>query len=408
MTATTTSSYSVSKGRILSAAFLISGTCVGGGMLALPVETSQMGFFPSLLAMAFTWVFMTLTGLLLVEANLWMQEGAHIMTMASHLLGKIGKWLCVALYLFMGYASLIAYNSGGAVILVRGIQTSMGASMTYGSGCLLFGLLFGVLIYLGTKKISRINVLLMAGMILSYLGLVGFGFQEVQFHRLIRQQWSTLGMAFPLLLATFSYQMIIPTLTPYLQRDPKSLRFAILLGTTIPFCAYALWQWIVLGSVPLEGAGGLQEAFHKGQAATEALYAIVSNPYFITLAESFAFFALITSYLGIALGLFDFIRDGLKLQQQIPHKLLIGALVVLPVIFFATAFPNAFVLALEVSGGFGDALLSGIIPALMVWIGRYHKNLSSNYQVAGGKGLLVAVFFCASYVLVIQWIKLIQ
>jgi tyrosine-specific transport protein len=101
MTTTTTSSYSVSKGRILSAAFLISGTCIGGGMLALPVETSQMGFFPSLLAMAFTWIFMTVTGLLLVEANLWMQEGAHIMTMASHLLGKIGKWLCVALYLFM-------------------------------------------------------------------------------------------------------------------------------------------------------------------------------------------------------------------------------------------------------------------------------------------------------------------
>ncbi|MGL5262987.1 MAG: aromatic amino acid transport family protein, partial [Candidatus Rhabdochlamydia sp.] len=78
MTTTTTSSYSVSKGRILSAAFLISGTCIGGGMLALPVETSQMGFFPSLLAMAFTWIFMTVTGLLLVEANLWMQEGAHI------------------------------------------------------------------------------------------------------------------------------------------------------------------------------------------------------------------------------------------------------------------------------------------------------------------------------------------
>ncbi|MEK7339366.1 MAG: aromatic amino acid transport family protein, partial [Verrucomicrobiota bacterium] len=70
--------------------------------------------------------------------------------------------------------------------------------------------------------------------------------------------------------------------------------------------------WIVLGSVPLQGSGGLQEAFTKGQAATEALYAIVSNFYFIALAESFAFFALVTSYLGIALGLFDFLRDGLK------------------------------------------------------------------------------------------------
>jgi tyrosine-specific transport protein len=65
-------------------------------------------------------------------------------------------------------------------------------------------------------------------------------------------------------------------------------------------------------------------------------------------------------------------------------------------------------LALEVSGGFGDALLSGIIPALMVWMGRYRKNLTGNYQVTGGKGLLMAIFFCSSYVLVIQWIKLIH
>lgn len=404
----TTSSYPVSKGRLLSAAFLISGTCVGGGMLALPVETSQMGFFPSLVTMALTWAFMTISGLLLVEANLWMPEGAHIMTMAAHLLGKIGKWLCVALYLFMAYASLIAYNSGGAVILIRGIKTFFGTNTTYGYGCLLFGLLFGVLIYLGTKKVSRINVLLMAGMILSYVGLVGFGFKEVSIHRLLQQQWSFLGRAFPLLLATFSYQMIIPTLSPYLRRDPKSLRFAILLGTTIPFCAYAIWQWIVLGSVPLEGSGGLHEAFTKGQAATEALYAIVSNAYFITLAESFAFFALVTSYLGIALGLFDFLRDGLKIQQQTLHKLSMGTLVVFPVIFFATVFPNAFVLALEVSGGFGDGLLSGIIPALMVWIGRYRKNLTGSYKVAGGKGLLIAIFLCSSYVLVIQWIKLIN
>lgn len=403
----TTSSYLVSKSRVLAAALLISGTCVGGGMLALPVETSQMGFFPSLFAMACTWLFMTITGLLLVEANLWMKEGAHIMTMASHLLGKVGKWLCVALYLFMAYASLIAYNSGGAVILIRSLEASMGTRLPYGSGCLLFGLLFGAVTYLGTKKISRINVLLMTGMIISYIGLVGFGFQEVHVHRLLQKQWSTLGMAFPLLLATFSYQMIIPTITPYLHRDPKSLRFAVIMGTTIPFCVYALWQWIVLGSVPLEGAGGLQEALNKGQAATESLYAIVSNPYFITLAESFAFFALVTSYLGIALGLFDFLRDGLQLQQKTSHKVTIGILITLPVIFFAAAFPKAFVVALEVSGGFGDALLSGIIPALMVWVGRYHKNLTGSYRVIGGKGLLAAVFLCASYVLIIQWVKLV-
>jgi tyrosine-specific transport protein len=81
----------VKKGTVFGATLLVSGTCIGGGMLALPVITAPAGFFPSLVLMGACWVFMTLTGLLLIEANLWMEEGAHITTMASRLLGRFGK-----------------------------------------------------------------------------------------------------------------------------------------------------------------------------------------------------------------------------------------------------------------------------------------------------------------------------
>jgi tyrosine-specific transport protein len=51
----------VKHSHILVAALLVAGTCVGGGMLALPVETGVIGFFPSLLIMVISWGFMTMT-----------------------------------------------------------------------------------------------------------------------------------------------------------------------------------------------------------------------------------------------------------------------------------------------------------------------------------------------------------
>ena len=55
----------------ISVIFLVGGTCIGGGMLALPVSTSLVGFLPSLVVMTLAWIFMTCTGLLILEVNLW-------------------------------------------------------------------------------------------------------------------------------------------------------------------------------------------------------------------------------------------------------------------------------------------------------------------------------------------------
>nr|NGX46125.1 Tyrosine-specific transport protein [Chlamydiota bacterium] len=79
------------KGTLLGATMLVTGTCIGGGMLALPVATGGAGFFPSSCMMLLGWAFMTLTALFLSEVNMWMEEDAHVITMASRLLGPLGK-----------------------------------------------------------------------------------------------------------------------------------------------------------------------------------------------------------------------------------------------------------------------------------------------------------------------------
>ncbi len=395
----------VSASRVLGATFLVAGTCVGGGMLALPVATATSGFFPSFAIMVICWLFMMVTGLLLVEANLWMEEGAHVMTMASRLLGLPGRCLSFCLYLFMAYASLVAYTAGGGLIFANATEKIFQFTVSRWEACTLFSVIFGLMLYLGTKAIGRINTLLVVGMIVAYVGLVSFGFEEIQGTLLSHIDWYRSCSAVPLLLTIFSYQMIVPSLTPYLKRDPTALRRSIILGTSIPFFIYTLWQAIVLGTVPLEGEFGLCYALTHGLAATESLRAFVQNPLLAIAAEFFAFFALVTSYLGIALGLYDFLADAMKIKKPGMSKRLLGLLVVAPSLFFALLYPKAFLFSLEISGGYGDAILNGMMPVAMVWVGRYKMRMEGPYRVFGGKKLLLCAFTVAVVVFIIQTIS---
>lgn len=398
----------VDRWSFIGATLLVGGTCIGGGMLALPVETGIAGFFPSLLVMILCWAYMTYTGLLLVEANLWMEEGAHTMTMASRLLGRGGKFASMFLYLFMGYGSLIAYNSGGSGLITNFIQGMMGTSITRFESCVLFAILFGSMIYLGTRLIGRVNALLVTGMIVAYFIMIGNGLGETHFSLLSHRNWSHSFITLPLVLTTFSFQMIVPSLTPYLKRDPTSLRKAIIYGTTIPFVIYAMWQWIVLGIVPIEGSHGLGEAFVKGITATQSLKYYVMTSWLSVAAEYFAFFALVTSYLGIALGMYDFISDSMKIRKKGMGKLSLGLIIIIPSLLVSIYYPRAFLFALEITGGFGDTLLNGILPVMMVWVGRYIKHHEGPYTVSGGKKSLLLIIAFSLVVFAVQILNLFR
>lgn len=392
---------SAKKGTILGATLLVAGTCIGGGMLALPVATCKAGFFPSLVMMLFGWAFMTTTALFLSEINLWMEKGSHVVSMASRFLGPVGKVLAWLLYLFISYASLVAYTAGGGELFRSGLE-AIGIYLPQNVVVLLFVLLFGSILYLGNLVLGRINTILMFGLVISYLLLLGTGTGHISLDPLMRSDWGNTLIAVPLLLTIFSFQTIVPSLTIYLHQDGKALRRSILYGTVMSFIVYALWQWLVLGTVLYDGENGLAAALEQGLPATQFLRSATGNPWIGAFANFFAFFALITSFLGIALGLFDFLADGFKIKRNKVGNLLLGLLVAVPILFFVFTYKRVFLSALDSSGGIGDSILNGMMPASMLWIGRYKMKLSSEYQIPGGKPFIVCVFAYAVFVFIIE------
>lgn len=391
----------VRKGSVISAMFLVAGTCIGGGMLALPVATGISGFFPSIIIMSICWIAMTSTALLLLEISLWMEEGVHLITMTSRILGVPGKAVSWFLYLFICYASIVAYTAGGGIQISSAVHHYAGICLSKHIGSVIFLLLFGSVIYCGSRVVGRVNAVLFIAMIAAYFALVGMGIPEVKLELLSQKKWSGALLAVPLLLTSFSFQTMVPSLTPYLKRHAKGLRIAIIGGTFIAFLIYAIWQSLMLGIVPVDGPNGLAEALNRGEPATQFLREHVQNVWLCTIAEYFAFFAIITSFLGIALGLFDFLADGLKIKKDFLGRILLGVLIVVPTLIFATQFERIFLLALDTSGGFGDSILNGIIPVLMVWIGRYRMGYVSEFKLPGGKIFLgiILCFFLFSLVL---------
>lgn len=383
-----------SKGTVIAAMFLVSGTIIGGGMLALPVATGVSGFWPSFAFMVASWLAMTFTALLYLEVSLWMEEGVHVISMTSRILGPLGKAAAWILYLFICYASLVAYTAGGGVQIVDGIRGLLGIDISKTVGAFLFVGLFGSIFYFGNKTVGRVNTVLFLAMVGAYLALVGMGIDEVKPELLTYHNWRPAWLAIPLFLTSFSFQTMVPSLTPYLKRNAPGLRYAIIGGTTLSLIVYVVWLWLILGIVPVEGDNGLLEALRRGEPATQFVSEHVHGPHIALIAEYFAFFAIITSFLGIGLGLFDFLADGLKIKEEGKGKVALALLIAIPTLFFATQFERIFYLALDATGGYGDAILNGLIPILLVWIGRYHLGYGKGVPLFIERKPVLMLGFC--------------
>ncbi len=390
------------RGSVLGGMLLIAGSCIGAGMLGLPIVTGLSGFFPSLAMFFFAWLFMTATALLLVEANGWFSRNVNLLTMTNHALGKWGKGICWITYLFLFYALLVAYISGIGSLCGTFFQVSLHTALPAWVGSLVFVILFGWFVYLGTRKVDLFNRGLMIGKIGFFVLLVLVGVFYIKPRLLLRMDPVYTASALPLLVIAFGFHNMIPSLTSYLKGDLKRVRITILGGSLLAFVIYVIWEILVLGIVPIGGAHGLVESLTKDQEASQSIAAIIGSPSVRLFSQGLAFFAILTSFLAQALSLVHFLADGLKINYKKQESLGLCILALLPPLILSIIYPQLFFKALNFAGGICAVILFGILPAAMVWIGRYRMASSGSYKMPGGKPALIFIFTFALFILFVQ------
>jgi tyrosine-specific transport protein len=390
------------SGSVFGGMLLIVGSCIGAGMLGLPVITGIAGFFPSLIMFFLAWAFMTASALLLVEVNGWFSQRVNLLTMVGDTLGKKGKAVCWITYLFLFYALLVAYISGIGSLSTTFFQMMFNVALPAWAGSLFFVVLFGWIVYLGTRRVDLCNRGLMVGKITVFLFLVFIGAAYIQPVLLAQTQAKYALLSLPLLIISFGFHNMIPSLVNYLKGDIRRVRWTIIGGGIIAFAIYMIWEILVLGIVPIGGLNGLVANLKQDKEASQALATMVGSPAISVLAQALAFFAILTSFIAQALSLVHFLADGLRIPYKNKENGWLCVLALTPPLILALIYPQMFFKALNFAGGICTVILFGLLPVMMVWIGRYRREGKTSYEVPGGKLTLIAIFLFALFILFLQ------
>lgn len=171
------------EGSVVGAAALISGCCIGAGILALPTATAPSGFLPSSAALGIAWLYMTISGLLIAELciNRMGQTGrlgVGLLELYKTNLSSTLSFVGIAAYLFLHYAVMTAYVSKGSENLATFLNSAGLNSITsiHGLDQFLFVAALGSLVYFSQQKtVENVNNVLVIGVITSFLTILGIG-----------------------------------------------------------------------------------------------------------------------------------------------------------------------------------------------------------------------------------------
>lgn len=398
---------------------IIAGTAIGAGMLANPTATAGVWFTGSVLLLLYVWFCMYTSGLMLLEATLHFPQGASFHTVVSSLLGP--RWnavtgMAVAFVLYsLTYAYIfvgggLTQNSLAAVsgwLLEQPLQPSRQLSSV------LFLLVLATSVWISTKVVDRFATVLIGGMLTSFFLSTGSLLQSVTPSVLLdipaqsqHSYWPYIWAALPVCLASFGFHGNVPSLVSYYNKQAQPVARSILWGSLLALGIYLLWQLAVQGNLPRAEFAPVIAADGDVAALLQALSSYAATENIARLLNAFAYMAIASSFLGVTLGLFDYIRDLCGFSDTASGRFKTALLTFLPPLLACLLFPTGFV---KVMGyvGLMAAIWAALVPALLVRASR-QRFPKVGYQVFGGSMMIGFVILFAAAAFFAQILLLMQ
>ena len=374
--------------KTVGSTLLVAGTMIGAGMLAMPLTSAGIGFGFTLVLLLGLWALLTFSALLFVELYQTAESDAGIGTLAEQYFGKAGRIIATAVLIIFLYALIAAYISGGGSLLKDLLPESFGDKVSI----LLFTVIFGSFIVIGTHSVDKINRVLFFVMLAAFAVVLSLMLPEIKFDNLMATPIDNalIISASPIFFTAFGFHGSIPSLNKYLDGNVKALRISILAGSAITLCAYILWQMSTHGLLTQNEFLQILKEDATLNGLVKATLAITGSNIIAGAVKLFSTLALVTSFLGVGLGLLECIEDLLKRSFNISAgRISLGLMTFIPPLVFALFYPEGFILALGYAGQM-FAFYAVVLPVSLVWKARRaHTNLP--YKVWGGNLTLIIV-----------------
>ncbi|KOT13698.1 tyrosine transporter [Haemophilus parainfluenzae] len=391
--------------KTLGSTLITSGTMIGAGMLAMPLTSAGIGFTFTVVLLILLWILLTYSALLFVEVYQTAEHDAGIGTLAAQYFGRPGRIVATSVLMIFLYALLSAYVTGGGAILASTLPDFAAPDLKMKGSILAFTILFGVFVAIGTSFVDALNRFLFIAMIAALFIVLGLMIPEIKIDNLMAMpiDKALLISASPVFFTAFGFHGSIPCLNKYLEGDVKALRFSIIVGSAITLVGYILWQFSTHGVLSQTRFLEILNQDPTLNGLIEAVRVITGSTIIAAIVKIFSALALITSFLGVALGLLECIEDLLKRAFNISaNRLSLGFLTFLPPLLFAFFYPEGFILALGYAGQM-FAFYAVVLPAALVWKARHqHPNLP--YRVPGGSGVLLFVSILGTIIVCIPFL----
>ncbi|MDM4208015.1 tyrosine transporter TyrP [Klebsiella spallanzanii] len=391
------------KNRTLGSILIVAGTTIGAGMLAMPLASAGVGFGVTLALLITLWALMCYTALLLLEVYQHVPADMGLGSLAARYLGRYGQWATGCCMLFLMYALTAAYISGAGELLASSLNQWLDWTLPPAAGVLIFTGIGGTVVCIGTSLVDLFNRFLFSAKIIFLaimLALLLPHIHQMNLLTLPLQQGLALS-AIPVIFTSFGFHGSIPSIVSYLGGDIRKLRRVFVIGSFIPLVAYIFWQLATLGSIDSPAFTALLAKNSGLNGLLEAIREVVASSHVELAVHLFADLALATSFLGVALGLFDYLADLFQRKNSAGGRIQSGLITFLPPLAFALFYPRGFVMALGYAG-VALAVLALMLPSLLVMKSR-QQHPDAAWRVAGGAPALWLVLACGIGIVVIQF-----
>lgn len=400
----------ISINKQIGCIFLIIGTSLGGGILAIPMILSYFGILIGCIIMFLMWLLMTYSTLAVAEACLHFEKGISYLGLAHELFKKPGIILVYICAFGILYGMLAAYisaigSSFESLLDINYILIEIG-----------FVIIFGGFILKGTGHAEWLNRIFLTLKLIIILFTIIQLFKSIQLVNLDKYGFSNfkeLIIALPILATTFSAHIIVPTVVNYVGPHPKDIRRIIMVASMIILLIYICWITAIFGNIAIYGdrnsfASILSGSLSSEDSVTQLIYILKANiksPEIITLIYGFISISVTTVFITLSLALKDLILDRFKMNSlsKVNRNILLSFLLFILPIILNYYFKKLFLIALSVVGLFSLIMLVSC-PLNMVRILR-NKEYSLIYSSMKNKALNAVALTIAIVIIIFQLIS---
>ena len=178
----------------------------------------------------------------------------------------------------------------------------------------------------------------------------------------------SLCKAIPVFFTSFGFHGSIPFIIKYLDCDEKQVKQAFLWGSLLSLVVYFLWIFSATSVLPQYGDVSFENVRNQQNnlsAFTMALTNLTGQGSLSLVITMFSWLAIITSFLGVGVGLYDYFLEKFKLDSKFwLNKTKVGFITFVPPIIVAVINKDIFIKALAFAA-ISLSILAVILPSLI-------------------------------------------